>query len=58
MTESDEQELREFMRLKHLSLDKTPRDSEINSLRNFLSSAFCYQLQLCSDSCGFGLARS
>jgi hypothetical protein len=28
-----------------LSLDKTPRDSEINSLRNFLSSAVCYQLQ-------------
>ena len=41
-----------------LSLDKTPRDSEINSLRNFLNSAFCYQLKPWSDSCGFGLARS
>jgi hypothetical protein len=28
-----------------VSLDKTPRDSEINSLRNFLNPAVCYQLK-------------
>jgi hypothetical protein len=28
-----------------LLLDKTPRDSEINNLRNVLNPAVCYQLQ-------------
>jgi hypothetical protein len=32
-------------RFRCLSLDKTPRDSEINSLRNVLNPAVCYQLQ-------------
>jgi hypothetical protein len=41
-----------------LSLDKILYGSEINSLRDILRPAFCYEFVPCSISCGFGLACS
>jgi hypothetical protein len=41
-----------------LSLDKILNGSEINSLRDILRPAFCYEFVPCSISCGFGLACS
>jgi hypothetical protein len=41
-----------------LSFAKTPAVSKINSLRNFLRLAFCYEFDPCSTSYGFGSASS
>jgi serine/threonine protein kinase len=42
----------------HLSFAKTPAVSKINSLRNFLRLAFCYEFDPCSTSYDFGSASS
>src|ERR1017187_7931976 len=41
-----------------LSFAKTPAVSKINSLRNFLRLAFCYEFDPCSTSYDFGSASS
>jgi hypothetical protein len=47
-----------FKAVDDLSLDKILYGSEINSLRDILRPAFCYEFVPCSISCGFGLACS